>query len=227
MKHDTVLYADQSGAEMGGGGGWFAGKFAPPYPRGYVEPDPGAFLALGDKAGRMLEFFKKFSFENGAEWSEYTEKLQTFRELCKTAEGIAEKEAKNEPLAPSDYENIKKLAWAWNAGLLLPGGADMQNPDDPNQLRMAIIADVATDFADWRVLYAATGKPREIFVYVNDKSGGSRVARGFVHSYYEFARPLSEGRMNDTEWRGLIYGSEDDMHPFHPTWYSEIYPDWK
>jgi hypothetical protein len=225
LKHDTVLYGEQSGAEMGDGG-WYAGKFAPPYPRGYVEPDPQTFAALIEKTDRLLEFFEKFKFEDRDD-QEYSEKLASFKALCETAYGIAKKEAEDAQITAEDYRQVKKLAWAWDDRLLLPGGATIINEEDPNQLKMAIVSDVATDFAGGEVLYAATGKPREIFVYVNDKSGGSRIARGFVYSYYEFARPLSDGRMNDAEWKKLIYDSEEDMRQFHPAWYSEIYTDWK
>jgi hypothetical protein len=225
LKHDTVLYGKQSGAEMGDGG-WYAGKFAPPYPRGYVEPDPQTFAALKGKTERLLEFFKDFRLE-GDEWNEYSEKLSSFRDLCGWAGEIAKKEVEGAEITFEDYERIKKISRAWNAPFLMPGGVEMVNEDDPNQLRMAIIADVATDFFDGDVLYAATGKPREIFVYVNDRFGGPRLTRGFVYSYYEFAGSLGEGRMSDPEWREMVYDSEDDIEPLHPAWYSEIYPDWK
>ena len=40
LKHDTILYAEQSGAEMGDpGDDWEAGPFAQPFARGYVEPE--------------------------------------------------------------------------------------------------------------------------------------------------------------------------------------------
>jgi hypothetical protein len=227
LKHDTVLYGKQSGAEMGSGGGWYAGDFAPPYPRGYVEPDPRTFGALNDMAARLLWFFKEFKLEDGSEWKEYTEKLSAFSELCATAREIARKEVSGEEISPADYEDIKRLARAWNTGLLMPGGYDIQNEYDPDETKMAIISDVATDFTEGKVLYAATGQPREMLVYVNDKYGGSRIARGYVYSYYEFTRPLADGRMNDGVWKKLVYGSGAGLRKWHPEWYSEIYPGWE
>ncbi|MDR1510908.1 MAG: DUF3160 domain-containing protein, partial [Synergistaceae bacterium] len=46
LKHDTILYGEASAAEMGEGGDLYAGRFAAPKPRGYVEPDPQVFDAL-------------------------------------------------------------------------------------------------------------------------------------------------------------------------------------
>jgi hypothetical protein len=229
LKHDTILYGEQSGAEKGDGG-FYAGKFQPPLPRGYVEPDPQTYAALSRMAGRLLEFFAQFGFERPGDGMEYTDKLTRFRELCGAAEEIARKEIKDEALSPRDYARIKELARAWNTGLLRPGGFDLRNDDDPDINKMALIADVATDFVGNRALYAATGAPRELLVYVNDRSGGPRIARGYVYSYYEFDRPLSGGRMNDPEWRRIVYRggmSDAALRGLHPAWYGEIYPDWK
>ncbi len=61
LKHDTVLYAEQSGAEMGTAATMPA--FAPPRPRGYVEPDPQAFNALLAAVTRLKEFVTGFAME--------------------------------------------------------------------------------------------------------------------------------------------------------------------
>ncbi|MCL2010916.1 MAG: DUF3160 domain-containing protein, partial [Synergistaceae bacterium] len=226
LKHDTILYGEQSGAEMGDGG-WYAGKFAPPFPRGYVEPDPQTFGVLGQMASRLLDFIRRFGYGDEDDYYGYPRKLKTFLDLCATAEDIARREAEGERIGPEDYGNIKSMTREWNAALLMPDGMELLDPDDPLANTMALIADVATDFFAGRALYAATGAPRELLVYVNDKSGGSRIARGWVYSYYEFARPLAEGRMNDAEWKKMVYDPGLDLRPLHPEWYSEIFPGWE
>jgi hypothetical protein len=148
--------------------------------------------------------------------------MAVFRDLCESAKNIASKEVSQAPLSNEDYATVKRLARSFDISLLLPPG--IYGIEDWEQLRMAIIADVATDFLDGRVLYAATGTPREITVFVNDRSGGPRLARGYVYSYYEFAGSLSDGRMNDDEWRGMVYDEERqaDLIKLRPGWYSRF-----
>jgi hypothetical protein len=223
LKHDTVLYAKQGGAEMGSGG-WYAGKFAPPQPRGYVEPDPQTFRAISDSIGRLTSLITRFRLEDGQE-GEYAYKLRTLGDLCRAAMNIAERQVRDEPLSGSDYTEIKRIARSFTSSLLMPEGMSVDFSDWRRDLSMAVVSDVATDFQGGRVLYAATGTPRRIFVYVNDRTGGSRITRGFVYSYYEFARPLSDGRMTDAEWKDMVYDakSADETRALHPAWYDELF----
>ncbi len=218
LKHDTVLYAKQGGAEMGDGG-WVAGKFAPPAPRGYVEPDPQTFAAILTLLDRLSHFLDTFSLEP-AEDREYADKIETFRSLCAQAMRYAEREVREEALTLDDYDGIKKLARAFTAQLLLPQGRELEY-DEWEKLRMALVTDVATDFFEGRVLHAATGTPRAVYVFVNDRAGGPRVAKGYVYSYYEFARPHGEGRMTDEEWRAVVYDARraDELRTLHSDWY--------
>jgi hypothetical protein len=225
LKHDTILYTEQSGAEMGEGGEYTAGPLAPPYPRGYVEPDPQTFDALLAAVARMSEFIGKFRIEEDREWDEiegrsYSSRLEEFAELLTAARDIAKKEAAGEAIGMDDYIGIKRLAGAFNASFLLPG----ESVRDLEQLKMALVADVATDYFSGRVLEIASGRPRKIYVFVNDASGGARITRGFAFSYYEFERPLGEGRMTDEEWKKLVYDDarEEELKKYHPSWYEEL-----
>jgi hypothetical protein len=202
-----------------------------------VEPDPKAFEAIIATLGRLDEFFRKFSFESEEETEEedvyeqitteiitpleYTQKIARFKELCASAENIAKREVAGEALSLDDYASIKEIAGAFRPELLLPGGAEVSDRD---QLRMAIVADVATDSLSGLALQVATGTPRKIYVYVNDKWGGSRVTRGYVYSYYEFARSLQDGRLTDEEWRTIVYDEArgDELKKLHPAWYGEL-----
>ena len=226
LKHDTILYAEQGGAEMGDGGELFAASpFAPPYPRGYVEPDPQIFDALLSATARLGEFIAKFGIEEGDDWDEkegrsYSSKLGEFAELLTTARDIAKKEAAGEPITLEDYENIKRLSRSFSARLLLPG----EYVQDDEQLKMALVADVATDYLGGGVLEIASGRPQRMYVFVNDASGGARITRGFIFSYYEFVRQLSDGRMPDEEWKALVYDDSraDELRKYHPSWYENL-----
>lgn len=225
LKHDTVLYAEQSGAEMGDGGGE-AGPFAPPQPKGYVEPDPQLFKALRGATARMLEFVAEFGMESEdedfmEEGLPYSYRLGIFSEMLDTAEAIAQRQVKGERITDEDYANIKMLAGAFDARLLLPGE---QIPDN-EQLKMALVTDVATDFFTSRVLHVASGRPQRIYVFVNDASGGPRITRGYIFSFYEFIRGLGEGRMTDEEWKEIVYDDSraKELEEFRPPWYEELY----
>jgi hypothetical protein len=225
LKHDTVLYAEQSGAEMGDGGGTEAGPFAPPQPKGYVEPDPRTFDILLSAVSRMQSFIREFGMEPEDEEFEkegipYTSRLDTLAELLTIARDIAAKETGGKLLTAEDYGNIKYLARAFNARLLLPG----EMVENTEQLRMALVTDIATDYFEGRVLHIASGRPQRIHVFVNDASGGPRVTRGFIFSYYEFVRSLGGGRMTDEEWKALVYDQarSGELKKHHPAWYEEL-----
>ena len=96
--------------------------------------------------------------------------------------------------------------------------------EDTKQLRMALVTDIAADYFEGRVLHIGSGRPRRIHVFVHDASGGPRVTRGFIFSYYEFPRSLGDGRMTDEEWKALVYndGRSGELKQYHPAWYEEL-----
>ena len=228
LKHDTILYAEQSGAELGGGGDdWKAGEFDPPLPRGYVEPAPQTFSALLNATARMKEFIEKYKIEDLQEtWDEkegltYAAKLDTFSKLLETARSIAEKEVSGEALTQEEYASIKSLARSFDTSLLLPGGWDVRGLEAAELLKMALIADVASDYFSGKVLEAAIGTPRRIYVFVDDTSGGARITRGYMFSYYEFE---SEKRWTDDDWKKMVYDEDqaEELKGYHPTWWDEL-----
>jgi hypothetical protein len=59
---------------------------------------------------------------------------------------------------------------------------------------------------------------------VNDASGGARITRGFIFSYYEFERPLSDGRLTDEEWKKIVYDDSraKELEQYRPAWYQKL-----
>ncbi|MDR1515102.1 MAG: DUF3160 domain-containing protein [Synergistaceae bacterium] len=232
LKHDTILYAEQSAAEMGAGGDLYAGRFAPPNPRGCVEPDPQVFDALLAAVEELRVFVRKYAMEPPLSDEDdfytssdnYGNKLDLFAQLLTSARDIAQKEVSGAELTPEDYKEIKTLARSFRGNILLPGTGEFFGDNVYEQLKMALVADVATNGWDKTALEAATGTPRKIYVFVNDKSGGARLARGYVYSYYEFERPLSDGRMTDEEWKKIVYDKDraNELEELRPDWYREL-----
>jgi len=217
LKHDTILYAEQSAAEMGEGDEFEIPPYNPPAPKGYVEPNPIFFQRLGQSIDQMLERLK----DSGFITDEYLDKFTTFRKLARRAEAIAQKEVSGELITADDYKWIENLQAAFDRPLLLP--RDVWVIKDPSDLQMALIADVATDSVQGRVLEVATGTPQRIIVVVKDAYGGTRLTVGYVYSWYEFP---SQKRWADSEWKKIIYTKDssgrkqNNIEP--PGWYAKF-----
>jgi hypothetical protein len=214
LKHDTILYSEQSAAEMGEGDEFEIPPFSPPPPRGYIEPNPVFFQRLGQSIDQMLGRLKNSGFIT----DEYLDKFTTFRELASKAETISQKEVSGASITAEDFQWIESLEEQFGRPLLLPRGVDQI---DPSELQMALIADVATDAVQGRVLEVATGTPQRIIVVVKDAYGGTRLTVGYVYSWYEFP---SNKRWADSEWKKIIYAEDpaakkqSGVEP--PGWYS-------
>ena len=227
LKHDTVLYSKQSYAEMGGGGYWEVEPFRNPMPLGYVEPSPRTFGAIAASLSRFQEIIDKFGLGENEDdenyWNGVRSRVDAFTEHVKLFRDIAEKEVKEEALSRDDYIAISRITSYLNANLLLDSSS--VEDGDSDQLRMALVSDVATDALDMRVLHVATGTPRRLYVFVNDKWGGPRVAIGYTYSSYEFIRPLSEGRTTNEEWRELVYdrARQDELEKLAPGWSKDLF----
>ncbi len=226
LKHDTVLYAKQSYAEMGGGGEWAAEPFGKPKPRGYVEPVPQFFSSMGAALDRLLGIFKTYSLGDSGDNSgpDLISKIESFREYVDSYGAIAAKEVSGEPLNDDDYDAIERIASFLNAELLLDT-ALIESEEDLKLLRMPLVTDVATDGNAGVVLHIATGRPHRVFVFVDDKLGGPRLTVGFIYSFYEFERSLSEGRMTDEEWRAKVYDdkAQKELDGLTPQWSKKMY----
>jgi len=204
LRHDTLLYAKQSGAEKAGGD---AERIIPPVPKGYVEPNLDALARLTAlvRLSRQGLAQRKLLDERHQERFEILEEVLSF---CTT---FAEKELAGLAITDEEYERLRnlhgRLGWA-----LSPIDADIITERDA---RAAIIADVHTDGASGRILYEATGAPLQILVAVKD-GGGARLTRGAAYSYYEFTQPMGS-RLTDEAWQERIYGSGPPPPP-RPDW---------
>ncbi len=204
LKHDTILYAKQAYAEMGGGGE------IPKADKGYVEPNPELYARLA----ALLKMTKNGLAARGLIEQRDQEGLDRLTELVMNLKTISEKELKNESLTEEEYELIRayggSLEHFWLETL-----RDEENLDRSSLLAgnpAAIVADVATD-PNGQVLEEGTGWVNEIYVAV-PVEGKIKIASGGVFSYYEFIVPMSE-RLTDEAWREKI--NTEDI-PDLPSW---------
>jgi len=203
LKHDTILYAKQAMAELGGG--------PPPEPsHGWVEPNPEAYarlLALTRMTHDGLESRGLLTENTGTN-------LWRLDDLLTFLLDVSQRELAGEQLTDDDYERIKYYGGELEAMTL--AAADQEGEGRPffdAQEQAALVADVATD-PNGQVLEEAIGRIFEIYVVVPDGVGGLRVAKGGVFSYYEFPWPMSD-RLTDEAWRALLGAGE---MPDQPEW---------
>jgi len=205
LKHDTLLYAKQSYAEMGGGGP--EGDVLP-VPKGYVEPNIefwDRIIPLAKMTREGLEQRDLLSQQFQGRNDKLVDALEFFRK-------IAIAELNNEIISEDDFEKLRLIAG--NLENVISPLPSEQGIED--LARSALIADVHTDVPDGQILYEADGIPNYIFVAVKDVNG-ARLTKGLVYSYYEFTNPL-EKRLTDTDWKNWIYERDSNKIPKQPFW---------
>jgi hypothetical protein len=205
LKHDTILYAKQVMAEMGGGGP----DVQPPH--GYIEPDPEAYARLqalaqmtydGLQSRGLLSDLTKANLEN------------LISELT-FLKDISERELSGGAITDAEYWRIQY--WGGTLEQFTLAAADTTGNDsrDLSDQKAALVADVATGSYDLNTLVAleeGDGQPTPIYVVLPDSPW--RVSVGAVYSYYEFTVP-SAGRLTDEAWQAQV---EAGTNPAQPDW---------
>jgi hypothetical protein len=223
LKHDTILYAKQVYAEMGGGP-----PPPPPLPpRGYVEPVPKFFNRLA-----ALTAMTRTGLESRNLLSDPDrEGLGKLEDLARACQVMAEKELRGEALSDAEYERIRFYGGELEKLVILSADMDTQEEAVGNPISMAedqqaaVIADVATDpdpsgngSAGPIVQEEGVGRINEIYAVVPivDIDGKTvlEVAKGGSFSYYEFNWPADD-RLTDEKWRQML---DEGKAPALPDW---------
>ena len=204
LKHDTILYAKQVMAEMGGGG-----MDDPPH--GWVEPNPAVYARLLGLTRMTLEGLQSRNLTPEVTFGAF-QQLEQLLAFCQYA---AEAELTGQLLSEDDYWTIQFYGGQLES--LTIAAADLEgegySPILEDQ-KAALVADVATGMG--RVREEATGHPVRIFVVLPDEP--YRVAIGAVFSYYEFEVEPGE-RLTDEAWQALL---ESGQAPPQPAWTSSF-----
>lgn len=205
LKHDTILYAKQVYAEMGGG----ADEHTPPDFRGYVEPNPEFYAKLYSLTDYTQQGLEKNTQLND-EWKGIFDIMKKDLMTLKT---ISEKELKNEKLSEEEHDFIKNFGGDLEHISYILDGILKNDADDK---KAPVIADIATD-PNGTVLEIGTGKVLPIYVIV-PVEGVLKMTIGGVYSYYEFPWPIND-RLTDSKWREML-GKPDS--PTMPDWTKEF-----
>jgi hypothetical protein len=191
LKHDTILYAKQVYAEMGGG-------MAGVDDRGYVEPNPQLYARLAALVKMTREGLDSRELLSERD----RESLERLEQLALSLKTISEKELAGVGLSGEEYDLIRsyggQLEHFWLEALR-DTGVEHRSAIGDNPA--ALVADVATD-PGGTVLEEATGHIFEIYAVV-PVDGSLRIARGGVYSHYEFHWPLVD-RLTDRKWHEML-----------------------
>lgn len=190
LKHDTVLYAKQVMAEMGGGD-------LPQWDdRGYVEPEVKVWSRFTHLAAKTREGLKSLGMLS----SDDETNLNRLEQMASQFLVMSEKELKNQLLSDEEYELIRNyggnLEHFWLEAFK-DEGENINSGDFP----AAIVTDIATD-PNGACLEVGTGNPSHIYVVV-PMDRELHICVGAVYSFYQFEQPISE-RLTDSEWRQMM-----------------------
>ena len=214
LRHDTILYAKQSGSEVSYDGSWLD--------QGYVEPNPEAFARLAalsqlandglDELGLLDLTFREYDDWGGSHEIAYSDNLQDLKNTLIVLQTIAEKELNNTPVTFDEYKTIERIGQRLSSLTDFGWGSGAASGLDD----MALIADVHTHFDV--CLEEAVGRPLTIHVIV-DVAGDLRVTRGAAFSYFEFTQPISD-RLTDSAWKEMLDAGEA---PDMPVWMNSYF----
>jgi hypothetical protein len=216
LRHDTLLYAYQMGAECD------AQDFEPPH--GWVEPMPEVYAALE----KMVHEFGKRVDAAGIEEKQidpdsgdYTDiqfstvkaKTEALVGFLQQLQAWSKKEIDGEAFNRDERNAIAQVGgFAEHVVLTLADAFELGEGNDD----MAVVADVFT----WRGRALEVGVAHPELVYaVIPTPDGWQLARGAVLGYREF---LSDERLTDEAWRERLRVSKDHEIARRPDWLAPI-----
>ncbi|MDR1838187.1 MAG: DUF3160 domain-containing protein [Treponema sp.] len=214
LRHDTILYVKQSYAERGGGDGENESTFRTkplPEPIHYLEPNIPFWITSAMGLQKLYTILEKYNHLDGRT----AQVLAGMHSLFVKAAEISRLEADNQEVSRKDLNWISTIPWELARLVVTPTSTGYV--DDIDALRMALVADGFTNAEIGAVLETAVCIPYRLYIPLNDRQGGKRIAVGYGFSYYEFSHPMSN-RLNNDEWKAVVYGDNPNMTQYLPFW---------
>ena len=167
LKHDTILYAKQVYAEMGGG------VDEEPDDRGYVEPEPLVYERFAELASQTAKGLKRYGMLDATD----EESLLRLEEIAKQMFAISKKELQEELLTDEEFEFIRAYG-GYIEHFWYETAKQASDDETVNALKYpaAVVSDIATDPDNGLALEVATGDPSMIYVAIQ-VDGTVKIAR--------------------------------------------------
>lgn len=206
LRHDTLLYAKQTMAEMGAGGE------PPKYPRAYVEPNPAVWTRLS----ALEALTRKVLKDQGVLSTRTANNLNELRDMLTLLNKATAYELSGKLLTRDENDRLHFYG-GWLEQMKMASADPTEPGQEPSEFdenaMAAVVADVATDGGRGVALEEGTGYIDDLYVVVPDWKGGVQVAHGGVYSQYEFM-VSSANRLTDEAWRKQL--SSGKIPPAHP-----------
>lgn len=226
LKHNTILYSKQFGAEMGG--------FEPIPTHHYVEPNVEVYHRLI----WMTDYTRENAEAYGILDAKKKKTLEDYKDLLEFLSAVSEKELREEAISQAENDRLEAI------------GGEMENiflgfyvPPEDEEFSIGASERETQNIADiQRVGSNAVGEPEGSYlevgsgvfsdIYVVFRSNGQYyLGRGAVFNYYEF---LSEERMTNEDfamrlggfWTGIRQmdmENKEEVEIVHPFFEKELY----
>ena len=211
LKHDTILYAKQFGAECGGD--------EPTDLRHYVEPNVNLYRRVKYLVGLTMDADEKYSLLN----YEQKARLKDFDDMLEFLIKVSIEELKDETTSDEDNERLKVIGGEMENIFIAfnkdDSGEEFEIPpvdrDTANVADIQMIGSNVVDKPEGSFLEVGSGRFSEIYV-IYRLDGKYYLGSGSVINYYEF---YSDRRLNNDEFKEMIpiyymEGEKDKVEPF-------------
>lgn len=210
LKHDTILYAKQFGAECGGD--------EPMDMRHYVEPNVNLYRRVKYLVGLTMDADEKYSLLN----DEQKARLKDFDDMLEFLIKVSIEELKDETTSDEDNERLKVIGGEMENIFIAfnkdESGEEFEIPpvdrDTANVADIQRIGSNVVDKPEGSFLEVGSGRFSTIYV-VYRLNGKYYLGSGSVMNYYEF---YSDNRLDNNEFKEMlpIYdeGEKDKIEPF-------------
>lgn len=217
LKHDTILYAKQFGAECGGD--------EPTDLRHYVEPNVNLYRRVKYLVGLTMDADKKYSLLN----DEQKARLKDFDDMLEFLIKVSIEELKDETTSDEDNERLKVIGGEMENIFIAfnkdDSGEEFEIPpvdrDTANVADIQRIGSNVVDKPEGSFLEVGSGRFSTIYV-VYRLNGKYYLGSGSVMNYYEF---YSENRLDNNEFKEMlpIYDMEGEKDKIEPFFKKELF----
>ena len=209
LKHDTILYAKEFRAEMGG--------YDPVEVKHYVEPNVNLYRRVKYLVGLTMDADEKYSLLNETQ----RDRLKDFDNMLEFLIKVSIEELKDETTSDEDNERLSVIGGEMENIFMAfnDGGGDFEiaprDRDTANVADIQMIGSNVVNKPEGSFLEVGSGRFSTMYVIyrLDDKY---YIGRGPVMNYYEF---YSDHRLDNNEFKEMlpVYdmdGEKDKVEPF-------------